>query len=453
MDKGQIIEGKVVDFALPEGEGVLKEEGWVIFVPGVLIDEVCRVKITKLKRNYAVGEVVEIIEPSSSRVEPLCPHFAEGCGGCRFQFMAYEEQVKVKERNARQTLEKVGDVSWEEVDYEGFIPSPSPWEYRNKMEFNFGEKEGNLALGLRPRGRYWDLVDLKICYLMKKDLIQTLLELFKDYGRRSLLSGYDPRKKEGVLRNLLVRYSASQELLIGLSTTDVDLPRQEDLIEELRENFPSLEGLVHIINNSPASALVFEDKKVLWGKDHFFERIGSVNYKVSIESFFQVNSLLSLTLYEKAAHYASLSGGETVLDLYCGSGGVGLFIADSAQQVVGVEENPPAVEDAKFNAWLNGRNNFTCIPGRVDKVLPLFSDIGVDVVIVDPPRAGLDKKVVRRVSSLSPQCLVYISCNISTLARDLSLFREWGYYLKKISFLDLFPQTPYFESVALLKQK
>ena len=252
---------------------------------------------------------------------------------------------------------------------------------------------------------------------------------------------------------MLVRYSSSQELLLGLSTVSVDLPRQEDLIEELRKNFPSLEGLVHIINNSPASALIFEDKKVLWGKDHFFERVGSVNYKVSIESFFQVNSFLSSTLYEKAAHYASLSGGETVLDLYCGSGGVGLFIADSAQQVVGVEENPQAVEDAKFNAWLNGRNNFTCIPGRVDKVLPLFSNVGVDVVIVDPPRAGLDKKVVRRVSSLSPQRLVYISCNISTFARDLLLFREQGYHLEKITFLDLFPQTPYFESVALLKKR
>ena len=453
MDKGQIIEGKVVDFALPEGQGVLKEGGRVVFVSGVLIDEVCRVRITKLKKNYALGEVIDILEPSPSRVEPICPHFLEGCGGCRFQFMDYEEQVKAKERNARQTLEKVGGISWEEVDYEGFIPSPSPWEYRNKMEFNFGEKEGELILGLRPRGRYWDLVDLKVCYLMKKDLTQTLLKLFRDYGRNSSLSGYDPRKKEGVLRNLLVRYSSSQELLLGLSTVSVDLPRQEDLIEELRKNFPSLEGLVHIINNSPASALIFEDKKVLWGKDHFFERVGSVNYKVSIESFFQVNSFLSSTLYEKAAQYASLSGGETVLDLYCGSGGVGLFIADSAQQVVGVEENPQAVEDAKFNAWLNGRNNFTCIPGRVDKVLPLFSNVGVDVVIVDPPRAGLDKKVVRRVSSLSPQRLVYISCNISTFARDLLLFREQGYHLEKITFLDLFPQTPYFESVALLKKR
>ncbi|HXL02713.1 MAG TPA: 23S rRNA (uracil(1939)-C(5))-methyltransferase RlmD [Candidatus Atribacteria bacterium] len=452
MDKGQIIEGKVVDFALPEGQGVLKEGGWVIFVPGVLIDEVCRVKITKLKRNYALGEAIEILEPSPSRMEPLCPHFGEGCGGCRFQFMAYEEQIKVKERNARQTLEKVGGISWEEVDYEGFTPSLSPWEYRNKMEFNFGEKEGELVLGLRPRGRYWDLIDLKTCYLMKKDLTQALLQLFRDYGKSSSLSGYDPRKKEGVLRNLLVRYSSSQELLVGLSTTGIDLPREEDLVGELRKNFPFLEGLIHIINNSPASALIFEDKRILWGKDHFFERVGTINYKVSLESFFQVNRFLSLALYEKAARYASLNGGETVLDLYCGSGGVGLFVADSAQQVVGVEENPQAVEDAKFNAWLNGRSNFTCVPGRVDKVLPLFSNVGVDVVIIDPPRAGLDKKVVRRVSSLSPQRLVYISCNISTLARDLLLFKEQGYHLGKISFLDLFPQTPYFESVALLKK-
>ncbi|MGC8777450.1 MAG: 23S rRNA (uracil(1939)-C(5))-methyltransferase RlmD, partial [Candidatus Caldatribacteriaceae bacterium] len=361
MKKGDVIEGEVVDFALPESHGVIKKDGLVIFAPGALPRERCRVKLWKVKPNYALGEVVEVLETSPFRQEPRCPHFLEGCGGCRLQTVDYGEQVRIKEVHALSTLERVGQVSLEAIAYEGFIPAPSPFEYRNKMEFNFGEQEGKLLLGLRPRNRYWDLVDLKVCYLMKEGLIRRMLDFFRQYGQRAGLSGYDPVKKEGVLRSLLLRSSRGyKEVLVGLSTTSETLPQEEEMTRALREIFPEVQGLVHITNTSPASALIFEKKRVLWGRDHLFERIGSVTYKVSMESFFQINSDLCEVLYSRVETYANLHHREVVLDLYAGGGGIGLFLASSARQVIGIEENPQAVEDARFNAELNGVTNFTC---------------------------------------------------------------------------------------------
>ncbi|MEN3186122.1 MAG: 23S rRNA (uracil(1939)-C(5))-methyltransferase RlmD [Atribacterota bacterium] len=453
LRKDEIIEGEVVDFALPEGQGIIKRDGLVIFVAGVLPGERCRVKLRKIKHNYALGEFIEILEPSPFRQNPRCPHFHEGCGGCRLQDIDYREQVRIKEGNALSTLEHLGRVSLDTIFYEGFLPAPNPFEYRNKMEFNFGEKDGRLLLGLRPLNRYWDLVDLRVCYLMESGLVTKTLDFFRHYGEEMNLIGYDPVKKSGVLRGLVLRLSrAYKEVVVGLATTGDSLPGEQVMVRALREALPEMQGFVHITNTSPASALLFEKKRTLWGRDYFFEKVGHVTYKVSMESFFQVNSDLCLTLYEKAREYVDLSRREVVLDLYSGSGGIGLFLADSAKQVIGVEENPQAVEDARFNAELNGIMNFTSLSGRVEKILPLLPQQRVDVVVTDPPRAGLDRKVVQKIAWIAPERLLYVSCNLGTFARDTVLLSERGYVLKRIVLLDLFPQTPYFETVALFQK-
>ncbi|MGQ9622309.1 MAG: 23S rRNA (uracil(1939)-C(5))-methyltransferase RlmD [Candidatus Caldatribacteriaceae bacterium] len=449
LQQGEIVEGKVVDFALPECHGVVKRDGFVIFVPQVLEGETCRVEIEKMKRNFALGRLVEVLESSPFRSVPPCPHFLEGCGGCQLQFMQYEEQIRLKQKHALSILERVGRVPLGNVVFEGFLPSPRVFEYRNKMEFTFGQKNGKLLLGLRPANRYWDVVNLKECFLLRRDLAEKLFFFFRNYGERHGIPGYDPVRKEGVLRNLLVRYaSTTQKLLIGLSTTSFDLPEKDALVEKLREMFPELCGVVHIINDSPASALVFEEEHILWGESHFFEKVENLLYRVSLSSFFQVNTFLCDALYRKTKEYVLSGPADIVLDLYCGGGGIGLFLADAVGRVVGVEENPRAVADAEENARLNGFRNFTCIPGRVEKLLS-SSRFRVDAVVVDPPRAGLDKKVVHRVVSLSPKRVVYVSCNIGTFARDAALFQERGYELVQMAFFDLFPQTPYFETVAL----
>lgn len=453
MRKDEIIEGEVVDFVLPESQGIIRKDGLVIFITGVLPGERCRIRLQKVKRNYALGELIEILESSPFRQSPRCLHFCEGCGGCRLQNIDYREQVRIKEKNALSTLEHLGRVSLDAVFYEGFFPAPNPFEYRNKMEFNFGYKDGKLLLGLRPLNRYWDLVDLKVCYLMEDGLVARALDFFRRYGRDMNLAGYDPVRKDGVLRSLLLRLSREyKEVVVGLATTSDSLPGEQEMIGALRETLPEVQGLVHITNTSPASALLFEKKRTLWGRDYFFEKVGHVTYKVSVESFFQVNSDLCPALYAKAKEYVDLSRGEVVLDLYSGSGGIGLFLADSAKQVIGVEENPRAVEDARFNAELNGIVNFVSLSGRVEKVLPLLPQQKVDVVVADPPRAGLDRKVVQKIAWISPERLLYVSCNVGTFARDTVLLSEQGYTLKKIAFLDLFPQTPYFETVALFQK-
>lgn len=449
LQQGEIVEGKVIDFALPECHGVVKRDGFVIFVPRVLEGETCRVEVEKVKRNFALGRLVEVLESSPFRSMPPCPHFFEGCGGCQLQFVQYEEQMRLKKKHALSILERIGRVSLGNVVFEDFLPSPRVFEYRNKMEFTFGQKNGKLFLGLRPANRYWDVVNLKECFLLRKDLTEKLFSFFRNYGERHGIPGYDPVRKEGVLRNLLVRYApTTQKLLVGLSTTSFDLPEKEALVERLREMFPELCGVVHIINDSPASALVFEEERILWGESHFFEKVGNLLYRVSLSSFFQVNTFLCGALYQKTKEYVLSGPADIVLDLYCGGGGIGLFLADAVGKVVGVEENPRAVADAEENARLNGVKNFTCVPGRVEKLLS-SSRFQVDVVVVDPPRAGLDKKVVHRVVSLSPKRVVYVSCNIGTFARDVALFQERGYELIQMAFFDLFPQTPYFETVAL----
>jgi len=453
VQKDDCFEGEVIDFALPESYGIMRKNGLVVFVPQVIPGEKCLVRLTKIKPNYALGELVEIIEPSPFRKTPPCPHFQEGCGGCRLQFMDYGVQIRVKERNALTILEKIGGIVIDRVEYQGFIPAQNVFEYRNKMEFNFGEREGKLLLGLRPLNRYWDLINLEVCYLMPQTLSAGILAFFRDYGNTSHLSGYDPVRKEGILRNLLVRLSrTSHEVLLGLATVECTLPETERMIEGLRIRFPEVQGVVHIVNNSPASALIFEKKRLLFGKDSFIEKIGNIFYKVSLPSFFQVNTELCTVLYERARDYAELSRREMVLDLYSGSGGIGLFVARYARQVIGVEENPQAVEDAHFNAELNTIDNFHCFSGRVEKVLAFLPHERVDVVIVDPPRAGLDKKVVGKIAHLTPRRVVYVSCNIGTFARDVALLAEKGYMLRKIAFLDLFPQTPHFETVALFQK-
>lgn len=449
--KGDVIEGKVLDFALPECHGVLKKNSFVIFVPLVLKDELCRVEITKVKKSFAFGRTLEVLEESPYRVTPPCPHFHEGCGGCQLQFIAYDEQVRLKKEHALSVLERIGRIDLRGVLFEDFTPSSQPLGYRNKMEFTFGEKNGELLLGLRPANRFWDVVDLRTCLLLRQDLAEQLLSVFREYGKRYSIPGYDPVQKTGVLRNLLVRYSGTTgDLLLGLATTRFELPEKDYLVGTLRELFPELRGFIHIVNDSPANALIFEEKRVLWGEPYLFERIDNLTFRVSVESFFQVHSILCGALYRKVREYLLMSGPVSlVLDLYCGGGGIGLFVADAVEKVVGIEENPKAVEDANENARRNNCSNFTCIPGRVEKLLA-SSRFRVDAVIVDPPRAGLDKKVVQRVVALSPRTVIYVSCNIGTFARDVALFQERGYTLLRVSFFDLFPQTPHFETVALL---
>lgn len=452
LKKGDVIEGLVEAFALPDCVGVVRYQNWVIFVPGVLPGEKCRVSIRKVKRNFLQGELKEFIQKSPARVDPVCPHFQMGCGGCSLQFMKYPEQISIKEKNALTTIEKIGKIDLSSISYEGFLPSIQSLGYRNKMEFNFGNQDGTLICGLRPKGKYWDLINLQTCYLMNSQTVTELLDFFRSYGNRYGLKGYDPVRKDGFLRNLLVRYNRSlDQYLIGLSTISGELPGAGELVKDLTHYFPNVSGLVHIINNSPANALLFEEKILLYGSDYYIETIGSIRYKVSIDSFFQVNIHTGELLFPIIDQYADLQPGEFLFDLYSGNGSIGLYLSDKGKMVTGIEENPQAIEDARFNASLNSIPSYNAICGRVEKVLLEVIGNSLKKCIVDPPRAGLTPKVIKTLVAAHPEKIVYVSCNTASLARDLVVFAEEKYFLKKITWVDLFPQTPHYEAVALIE--
>ena len=452
LKKDDVIEATVESFALPECVGVIRHQNWVIFLPGVLPGEKCRVKIVKVKNNFLQGELLELLEASRARIEPICPHFRMGCGGCSLQFIDYPEQVAIKKKNALNIIERIGKTDLSYVEVEGFIPSNLHFGYRNKMEFNFGDKNGNLVCGLRPKGKYWDLIDLETCYLMDADFIKSILDFFHWYGDRYRLTGYDPVRKDGFLRNLLIRYNRSlDQYLIGLSTIKGDLPGLNELVGETIHLFPKIGGMVHIINDSLASALLFEEKRLLYGLDYYLETIGSIQYKISIDSFFQVNLHAGELLFPKVAEYTDLQPGETLYDLYSGNGSIGLFLSRPGNRVTGVEENSQAVEDARYNARLNSLPSYSAFCGRVEKVLFDFVGKPPTKVVVDPPRAGLVPKVIDALIQTAPQKIVYVSCNTSSLARDLAGFAEKNYRLKRICWIDLFPQTPHYEAVALIE--
>ena len=452
LKKGDVIEGIVETFALPDCVGVIRHQNWVVFVPGVLPGEKCRVTIRKVKRNFLQGELEEFIEKSPARIEPICPHFKMGCGGCSLQFADYAEQVSIKEKNALNAIEKIGKVDLSSIDYEGFLPSVLSLGYRNKMEFNFGNQDGKLICGLRPKGKYWDLVDLETCYLMNSQAIGEFLDFFRSYGNRYRLAGYDPVRKDGFMRNLLIRYHRSlDQYLIGLSTVKGELPGTKDLIKDLIHHFPNLSGLVHIINNSPANALLFEEKNLLFGSDYYIETIGAIQYKVSIDSFFQVNIYTGELLFPIITNFTDLQPGESLLDLYSGNGSMGLYLARWGNVVTGIEENPQAIEDARDNASLNSISSYNAICGKVEKVRWDVMGKSFQKVIVDPPRAGLAPKVIQALIDIYPQKIIYVSCNTASLARDLVAFAEKNYKLKKIAWVDLFPQTPHYEAVALIE--
>ncbi len=451
MQVGEVFEARAVDFALPECVAVFRREGKIVFVPQVAPGEHCRVLIKGRKRSFFLGEPLQILEHSLFRVPPPCPHFMQGCGGCSLQYLEYGEQVRIKEKHAQQVLSRLGGEDCKKVHIEHMAPSPRSYEYRNKMEFNFGDKEGSLVLGLRPKNRWWDLVDISSCFLMKQELVSKLLNFFRRWGREASLSGYDPKRKEGLLRNLLIRYSESENaVMIGVGSTQQSLPDEEGMLHSLRRIEPRLTGLVIIQNRSPAGALLFEKTRTIWGNDYFFENVGNIRYTVSLSSFFQVNTAANQLVYEKAMELASPLPHEQLLDLYSGSGGIGLYMASSVKQVVGVEENLDGLKDARANAISNGIDNYTAIEEKVEKYLAHPPSKKFSLVTVDPPRAGLNTKVIRRLARLHPEKVVYISCNVGSLARDLQDFRAHGYRMSHISFVDLFPQTPHFEAVALL---
>jgi 23S rRNA (uracil1939-C5)-methyltransferase len=429
------------------GNGVARLNGFVVFVRRGLPGDTVRARVTKVKRSHAEAIAVEVLEPGADRVEAPCAHYP-ACGGCRFQDLAYERQLEAKAGQVADAMTRIGGFAG--LELEPAVPAESIFHYRNKLEYSFTETSDGVGLGLHRAGRWDEVLDIEKCWLTT-DVGNGIRNAVREWARSEGLSVYDQAAHEGYLRHLVVREGRNTaQALVVLVTAPGRLEGEERLVETL-QRFPDVRSIYHAVNDRPAETTNVPSK-LLWGKDAIEEEILGLRFRVRPNAFLQTNTAMAEVLYSLAIEYAGLTGEETVFDLYCGTGTIGLTMAREALTVWGVEVSEESVACAIENAELNGITNTAFFAGEVaDSVEELQERAGKpDVVVVDPPRAGLSGKALRRVARLDPDRIVYVSCNPTTLAGNAKdLVGEHGYRLERVRPVDMFPHTPHIEAVAL----
>ena len=429
------------------GNGVARLDGFVVFVRRGLPGDRVRARVTKVQRRHAEAVATEVLAAGPQRVQAPCAHYP-ACGGCRFQDLAYETQVATKEQWVRDSLQRLAGLT--DLPLEPILPAISQFGYRNKMEYSFAELAGGPALGLHRAGRWDEVLEIEQCWLTT-DLGNAIRNRMRDWAREEKLPAYDQATHEGYLRHLLVREGRNTgQALVQLVTNRGERFDRERLIEVLTE-LPEVRS-IHWSVNTGVSEVTNLPTELLWGEDAIEEEIGGLRYRVRPNAFIQTNTEMAEQLYALARELAGLTGGETVYDLYCGIGTIGLSLARDALTVWGIEVSEESVACALENAELNGIPNAAFFAGNVGQVVEeLLERSGPpDVIVVDPPRAGLAGKALRRLGRVGAQRLVYVSCNPTTLAGDAKVLREeCGYELVRARPVDMFPHTPHVECVSL----
>ena len=433
------------------GSGVGRLNGFVVFVRGALPGDRVRAKVTKVKRGFAEASAEAVLEPSSDRVEAPCPHFGV-CGGCRFQSLSYDVQVAAKEQQVRDALARIGRIS--EPPVEPILPAASLYHYRNKLEYSFTAGEEGVDLGFHRAGRWDEVIGIDVC-LLTTELGNAIREAVRAWAREERLEPYSQATAEGYLRHLVVREGRNTgQVLVVLVTAPGERFETGYFVDVLRR-FPEVRSIHWAINDTPAERTNVPTR-LLWGEDAVEEEILGLRVRVRPNAFLQTNTEMAEQLYGLAREYAALSGTENAFDLYCGTGTIGLALAGQARSVWGLEISEEAVACAIENAELNGIENARFFAGNVGQTVDeLVEEAGPpDLVVVDPPRAGLAGKALRRLGTIGAPRIVYVSCNPTTLASDVKVLREdFGYELLRCRPVDMFPHTPHVESVSLLERK
>lgn len=460
VKKGQHIEVQIEDIAFG-GLGIARVNGLTVFVDQAVPHDRIRAVVVKKKKQFAVARVIEILEASPYRIDPPCP-YSGYCGGCKWQFLMYDQQLRHKQRHVAETLQHIGGIS--EVAVHTTIPSDLVFGYRNKMEFSCSNQrwllpeemgqEGvdkGFALGLHVPGTFDKIIDTQAC-LLQPELGNQILREVSSYLRRSGRQMYGIRSHTGFWRFLMLRNAHTfGNWMVNFVTTTEDRKEIQPLADRLIEKYPQVVSVVNNIASRKASVALGEYEIRLAGDSSLKEKIGAYEFEISANSFFQTNTRGAEQLYAVVKDYASLSGTEAVLDLYSGTGAISIFLADSAKKVLGIEINKEAVTDAERNCRRNMISNGSFIHADVRRGLPELS-FKPDVMIIDPPRAGMHKDVVTQVMKMLPHKIVYVSCNPATLARDLGIIKEC-YDVFEVQPIDMFPHTPHIESVARLERK
>jgi 23S rRNA (uracil1939-C5)-methyltransferase len=439
-----------VDSLAYGGNGVARLNGFVVFVRRGLPGDTVRARVTKVKRGYAEALATEVLEPSGLRVEAPCAHYPM-CGGCRFQDLAYEAQVQAKHAQVEDALRRIAGIP--DPPLEPILPAESQFHYRNKMEYSFTSTPSGPTLGLHQAGRWDAVLEIETCWLTT-DLGNAIRNAVRDWAREEGLEPYDQADGTGYLRHLVVREGRnSGQVLVQLVTAPKERFETGYFVEVLRR-FPEVRSIHWAINDTPAEVTNLPTT-LLWGEDAIEEELSGLRFRVRPNAFLQTNTEMAERLYALAREFAGLTGRETVWDLYCGIGTIGLSMAAQALTVWGIEVSEESVACALENAELNGITNAAFFAGTVgDAVEELKERSGPpDLVVVDPPRAGLAGKALRRVGRIGAPRIVYVSCNPTTLAGDAKQLRtDWGYELVRARPVDMFPHTPHVECVALLEK-
>lgn len=433
------------------GEGVGRYQDFTVFVPSALPGETVRAKVNEVKKSYAKAKLEKVLTPSTDRVTPVCGVYDQ-CGGCQLQHLSYEAQLKVKRQQVVDAVHRIGKLP--DVVIHPTLGAADPWYYRNKMQFPVGLADGKIAVGCFAPGTH-SIVDTDDCHIQhaaNNVIVREVRQLINDLG----LAPYDEVTGRGVIRHVLGRVgTVTGEVMVVLVTATPDLPKKDQVVAALREKVPGLVSLVHNINPKRTNIILGDRTTTLWGRDTITDRLGRFNFEISALSFFQVNTAQAAVLYDKAVEYAGLAGTETVIDAYCGTGTITLFLAERAAKVYGIEVVAPAIRDAKRNATTNGITNTEFIVGDAVAVMPRLYDKGVrpHAVVVDPPRAGCAPEVLDTFVRMKPERIVYVSCNPASLARDLAFLAERGYIAQEIQPVDMFPHTAHVECVVRVERK
>ncbi|WDM22890.1 23S rRNA (uracil(1939)-C(5))-methyltransferase RlmD [Paenibacillus polymyxa] len=477
-----------------DGEGVGRVEGFTLFVPGALPGEKVRVKVLKTKKQYGYAKLLDIAQTSPDRIAAPCAIYDQ-CGGCQIQHMSYEAQLSWKRQHVVDVLERIGklSVAMESSEHtaqvlaasadtdgeadtvttadsamnvdgnadsmsrvHGVVVHPTlgmsePWRYRNKAQVPIGVTEGGLVGGFYARGSH-RIVDMNTC-LIQDERNDEVVARVKEIGRMLGISAYNEETGRGLLRHVVVKTAfRTGEMMLVLVTNGRDIPHADAWIGSIREHIPHVASICQNVNTKRTNVIFGDETRVLWGRDVIYDYIGNVQFAISARSFYQVNPVQTEVLYSKTVEYAGLTGKETVIDAYCGIGTISLFLAQHADQVYGVEIVKEAIDDARSNALLNEMRNVKFEVGASEDVIPAWKEQGItaDVIVVDPPRKGCDPRLLDTILEMKPERVVYVSCNPSTLARDLRILEDGGYSTVEVQPVDMFPHTVHVECVVVI---
>lgn len=431
-----------------DGMGVCKIDGFPVFVANALKGEKADIKITKVNSSFGFGRLIDITHKSPFRKEPICDHFSE-CGGCNLMHMNYQMQLDFKQFRTRETLRKLGKI---ETTVKNTVGMVNPYYYRNKSVIPFGEQNGKIIAGMYKK-RTHEIIDMKKCYIIPKlttDIVRYMKNLLDELN----IPAYNETIGTGVVRALLIRNSYKfDDISVTIVTLTPKLPKKDILIKKLTSRYKNIVSVIHNFNPDNTNVVLGKKSKVLFGDDFIRDEINGVFFKISHRSFYQVNPIQTEQLYAKAIEYADLTSNEVVIDAYCGIGTIGLSAAKHAKTVLGVDVVKQAITDANANAANNGATNTKFVCAKAEEQILHWKNYDVDVLFVDPPRKGCDKVFLETVAEMKIPKLVYISCNVSTLARDLNYLQSKGYKVLEVTPFDMFPQTTHIETVCKLRYR